>query len=332
MSDRRHEKAVGKVATARAEVLYERYKDALRRGHVAAMRGDIDEALAAYQEASRIAPQRPMARASAGLALARAGKAVEALPHFDAAVRLAPHDEATRAGRAEALASLGRNAEAAEDLDVVVDVRERADRRAEALDAAARALELAEARHRRRAVERLVEAMEGSEPDEAARAALAGAMRVLEAGVAIEEPGAQATTERIHGAPDARGRDAGPARGQAHPVEQQREPLGDPAVLAAEAEAALDAGDGSTARARLVELATANRAAGRIDAALDACYLALSVAPDDVDLHLALVDIYAERGWTAVASEKLDLLARLASLDGDDDAAGRIAAVRTGPG
>ena len=36
-----------------SDALYERYKDALRRGHVAALRGRLDEALAAYREAAR---------------------------------------------------------------------------------------------------------------------------------------------------------------------------------------------------------------------------------------------------------------------------------------
>ncbi len=40
--------------------LYEGYKEALRRGHVAAVRGRLDVALAAYREASRIAPDRAL--------------------------------------------------------------------------------------------------------------------------------------------------------------------------------------------------------------------------------------------------------------------------------
>ena len=36
------------------EGVYERYKDALKRGHVAAMRGRLDEAIDAYAEANRL--------------------------------------------------------------------------------------------------------------------------------------------------------------------------------------------------------------------------------------------------------------------------------------
>ncbi|MCJ7709484.1 MAG: hypothetical protein MUQ32_01510, partial [Chloroflexi bacterium] len=69
-----------------------------------------------------------------------------------------------------------------------------------------------------------------------------------------------------------------------------------------------------------------------VDAALDACYLALSLDPDDVGLHLALVELYDDRGWGVLAVEKLDLLDRLATLDDDDQAAGRVAAARTARG
>ena len=62
----------------------------------------------------------------------------------------------------------------------------------------------------------------------------------------------------------------------------------------------------------------------------DACYRALSVAPDDTGLHLALVELYDERGWAALAAEKLDLVEALADLDGDADAVGRVAAARSG--
>ena len=48
-------------------ILYERYKDALRRGHVAALRGKTDEAIGEYQaavklgEAADIITQHPVA-------------------------------------------------------------------------------------------------------------------------------------------------------------------------------------------------------------------------------------------------------------------------------
>lgn len=324
MAERRRGR-VTRAATRRPEDVYERYKDALRRGHVAALRGDLETALAAYGQASAIAPGRPMPRASAGLALLRAGRYAEAVSEFDVAVRLAPDDEATRGGRAEAFAAAGRPGDAALDLDAVADLRERGGRLAEALDAAARALELAEARHRRQLVRRLVAALDGSELDQPARAALAGALRVLDAGAPT----------RADGMPDGEVTSTpGPGPGLVDGVAGRAgaiEPI-DVTALAAAAEAALDAGDIAAARARLLELSAGHRRGGHLDAALDACYVALSVAPDDADLHLALVDLYHERGWTVLATEKLDLLGRLATLDGDETTAVRVARARISGG
>jgi thioredoxin-like negative regulator of GroEL len=62
-------------------------------------------------------------------------------------------------------------------------------------------------------------------------------------------------------------------------------------------------------------------------AAIDACYLALAIAPADVDLHLLLAELYLERGWRAPAIDKLLLLARLASLAEDDDTRQRLCAL-----
>ena len=82
----------------------------------------------------------------------------------------------------------------------------------------------------------------------------------------------------------------------------------------------------------LLDLAAAYRRDGHIDAALDACYLALSIDPDDAGLHLALVELYDKRGWAALATDKLDLMAALAGLDGDEVANARIAAARNDRG
>jgi thioredoxin-like negative regulator of GroEL len=64
-------------------------------------------------------------------------------------------------------------------------------------------------------------------------------------------------------------------------------------------------------------------------AAIDACYLALAIAPDDVDLHLLLAELYLERGWRAPAVDKLVLLARLASLADDGSTRERICRLAT---
>ena len=102
--------------------------------------------------------------------------------------------------------------------------------------------------------------------------------------------------------------------------------------LALRAEAALDAGDPADALERLLDLAAASRAEGRSAAAIDACYVALSLDPDHVGLHLALVQLYDDNGWGVLANEKLDLLDRLVALDDDAEGAGRLAAARAGRG
>ncbi len=103
----------------------------------------------------------------------------------------------------------------------------------------------------------------------------------------------------------------------------------DPAALGQAADAAIEAGEAALAVERLLDLAAAHRRAGHRDAALDACYVGLSIVPDNVELHLALVELYDERGWRTLATEKLALVERLAALDGDEAAADRISGART---
>jgi len=94
---------------------------------------------------------------------------------------------------------------------------------------------------------------------------------------------------------------------------------------------AIAGGEGKAALPLLLDLASAHRRDGRIDAALDACYLALSLEPDDIGLHLGLVELYDERGWAVLAAEKLELLDRLVGLD-DGAGADRLAAAREARG
>lgn len=325
------------------EALYERYKDALRRGHVASLRGRLEDALTAYAEAAAIAPERGTPHTSAGTALLRARRPAEALRSYEVALRLAPRDEAALLGRAQALAALARRPEAADAFDAVADVRAGAGRLADAVDAARRGLELAEGRDRRRTLERLIERLRASEPGEPGRAALERALQVLEgralpdqrlrarqAGAArgaegsLPGPGAEP-------APSAREEPSPPPRIPGALDRELAEPIDLPG-LAALAEAALDDGAPEAAVERLLDLAAANRRAGRTDAALDACYLALSADPDHVGLHLALVQLYDDRGWAGLAGEKLSLLERLSALDGDREAAARVEAARAGRG
>ena len=73
-----------------SEVLYEQYKDALRRGHVAALRGRLDAAAAAYREAARIAPDRALPYVGLGGVLTRLGRSDEALAAYGLALDRAP--------------------------------------------------------------------------------------------------------------------------------------------------------------------------------------------------------------------------------------------------
>ena len=75
-----------------SEVLYEQYKEALRRGHVAALRGRLDAAAAAYEEAAVIAPDRALPYVGLGGVLTRLGRSDAALVAYAAALERAPAD------------------------------------------------------------------------------------------------------------------------------------------------------------------------------------------------------------------------------------------------
>jgi tetratricopeptide (TPR) repeat protein len=308
-----------------SQSVYETYKDALRRGHVAALRSKFDVAIAAYVEAAAIAPDRPLPHASIGGILLRSGRAGEAADAYDRALALGPRDETALRGRADAMVALGRPFEAAEALDRLADVLDGGGRVADACDAARRALELAESKDRRRQVEALVGRLRVSVGDEKAERSLAKALRLLEPPVVEEVAVAEADAAPI----DATAADgtAEPETGAADEPVIDAEPAPEPVdgnLIGQAAEEALAAGDHVAARDGLLAAAAAHRSVGRSAAAIDACYLALAIAPDDVDLHLLLAELYLERGWRAPAADKLVLLARLASLADDDATRERI--------
>jgi tetratricopeptide (TPR) repeat protein len=315
---------------------------------VAALRSRFDVAIAAYLEAAGIAPDRPLPHASIGGILLRTGRADEAADAYDRALALGPRDEAALRGRADAMIALNRPYEAAESLDRLADVLDGSGRVADACDAARRALELAESKDRRRQVESLVGRLRVSAGDEKAERSLARALRILEPpvveevavaeadGVAIEgadagasevpeAPAPEATVESAQPEPLAAAEPTVEAEPLPEPVEA--EPLPEPVdgnLIGAAAEEALAAGDHVAAREGLLAAAAAHRSVGRSVAAIDACYLALAIAPDDVDLHLLLAELYLERGWRAPAADKLVLLGRLASLADDSATRERI--------
>lgn len=285
-----------------SEVLYEQYKDALRRGHVAALRGRLDAAVAAYREAARVAPDRALPYVGLGGVLARLGRSDEALSAYATALERSPRDEGAARGRADVLAALGRRSEAAETLDRLAEVLERDGRLADACDVARRSLELAESRGRRGHVETLVARLREIPGDAAAAEALERALGVLDT-----VPGLS---------PRARKADDDDADAET-PAVPRVPKAPDPALLTLAVEEALEAGDLDEARRRALIAATGHRAVGQFHAAMDACYQALAILPSDPDIHLLLAELYLDRGWRGPAADKLVLLGRLAQLTGD---------------
>jgi tetratricopeptide (TPR) repeat protein len=291
-----------------SDALYERYKDALRRGHVAAVRDRLDAALVAYSEAAEIAPERALPHASLASILVKLDRREEALAAFGRAIERAPRDEGALSGRAHLLAALGRRVDAADDLDTVAEAQEADGRLVDAADTALRALQLAESKARRRHVEALARTLRNAPGNELAAAALEQALGV--------EPLTAGTIDQ-----------AGPETPETAETAEPEGPPPDGALLTAEAEDLLDAGDIDGARDRLIAAARAHYANRRLSAALDACYLALGIAPFDFDLHLLLAELYLEQGWRSPAADKLVLLGRIVDLAGDDDGRYRICAL-----
>jgi tetratricopeptide (TPR) repeat protein len=85
-----------------------RYREALRRGHVAVARGRPREAVAHYEEAARLAEGRALPLVSMGSVHLRAGQPREAIHAFDRALERAPGDIGAMLGKAAALEADGR--------------------------------------------------------------------------------------------------------------------------------------------------------------------------------------------------------------------------------
>ena len=266
-----------------AESYFERYKGALKAGHVALLRERLTEALGHYEEAARIAPDRPLPHASQGRVLLRLGRTEEALGAFARALGRAPRDEAALAGRAEALLVAGRGREASEVLERLAEVEVASGRLPEGLATLRRAVELHLTKRRRRRLDQLERRMAAAPP--------------------------------LAPAPGEAPPETSPA---AAPVAAE-----DPLELEVRASLEVAYGHTGSAVAAYLAAARARSARGEPDAALEACLLALALVPADVTIHLALVRQYIDRGWRELAARKLDLLRTLDGLDPGalDDAA-----------
>lgn len=158
--------------------LYERYKEALRVGHVAVLRGSLTAAIDAYREAAEIAPSRALPHTSLGGVLLRLGRLEEALVEYASAVARAPRDEGALLGQAEALSAAGERAEAASALDRVAEIQAESGRLPEAADTLRRAIEFHETTARVRRQNDLLREIRLSDGDQAAEQLLARALRL----------------------------------------------------------------------------------------------------------------------------------------------------------
>jgi tetratricopeptide (TPR) repeat protein len=103
----------------------ERYKEALRLGHTAVVRGHPREAIEHYQEAARLAGGRPLPFVSMGNVYLQMQRPHEALAAFDEALRRAPDDIVALRGKAAAHQASGQRTEAAAVARRAADVEAR---------------------------------------------------------------------------------------------------------------------------------------------------------------------------------------------------------------
>jgi len=300
-----------------SEPLFEQYKAALRRGHLAAIAGRLDEALDAYGEAARLAPDRALPFASRGTVLHRLDRWPEAAEAFDLALRTSPDDEATLRARAAAREERGMLSGAAEDFERLAFVLDVASRGPDAIEAAEKAVALESTPARTSLVARLADA--------ATRAAEAGARRDGTPNIEDELTAPRVVPPTAAEAARA-GQTADPAQTwplvdqpSPHPAPLEGPPPDHDALLTEAAEL-LEAGNVEGASEKMLTAVLVHRAAGRLDAALDICLELLSIVPGDPHVHLAIANLQLDRGWTALAKEKIELLLRLTALTGDTQA------------
>jgi tetratricopeptide (TPR) repeat protein len=333
-----------------ARPLFEQYKDALRRGHVALLNDEFDVALAAYREAAALVPDRPLPFASIGGVLDRLNRPAEALNAYDRALTLTPDDAAIATARAAAAAAAPAVASVAATAEAARAVEPEPDPVPERVPEAEAVSEVAPAP----TAEPIRQAAAVIPTEDAAADAAAGAQRAAEAAAeadALEairaalEPRLDegwALDDEPPASDDEAAADLGPAdvagTNEPPPIEAVMVdgqsnwpaidlpspppaplvgPPPDPAALQAEADALLDGGDSVAARDQLLLAVVVHRDAGRLDAALDSCLQLLAIAPGDPRVHLAIANLQLDRGWRPVATEKIELLLRLTSLSGD---------------
>lgn len=314
-----------------ARPLFEQYKDALRRGHLAILGDELEAALAAYRDAASLVPDRALPHASIGAVLERLGRREEALAAYDRALAIAPDDAAVASARAAVVASIAAadrrlaspaEAHEPEATATAAGAHESAPSQATPpADSHADASTPARAAH----VESSPDA--GQVAIDAMRAALERSGEAPAAGPEHEATPGEVTDPTMAGATDGPpGAGDGPPGAwpaidlPSLPPPPLEGPPPDPNELQAEADELLDGGDEQGARDRLILAAMVHRDAGRLDAAIDACLQLLAIAPGDPRVHLAIANLQLDLGWREVATEKIELMLRLTSLAGDAQA------------
>lgn len=325
--------------------ILEQYREQLRAGHVAAMKGRLEDALEHYRQAAELAGGRAMPQTSMGQVLLRLGRTDEALGAFSKALGRAPHDEAALTGRIEALIAAGRQPEAAEMLERLAEVQASSDREPEALASLERALTLVVTRRREKRAAELatrlgvtrasVPAAAGEPPavgdastavvpyrERTATDAATPAEAHSDAVAAPAAPAAPVEPTPFDGSQVAAIR-ATPAPTPGGPPDLLTAP--DPEAFFDEAEQAREAGQTREALALYVLASDAYARAGAREAALEVCQRALAISPEAPSVHLALVRLYLGRGWRERAIEKLTLLDHLLALSPTSGARRQIA-------
>ena len=268
---------------SRSEAVYERYRGALRAGHLAALAGALDAAVRSYRVAARIQPDRTGPYAALGRVLLASGHAGEALDAFGVVLGRLPTDTAALDGAAHALVELDRPEEAADLLDRLAAAHLEQQRHTDALNAMERAFDRAPSPERRMILDRM------------RRDSPAGA------------------TSRPHGTPAANGTTW---LGRLTPQVDDRPPVSD------EIRAVGERFDAAAAGGDVRALAAAARrllAADRPRAAVEACLDALSLAPADPEIHRVLASISLSRGWQRTARTTERLVQRYQQVVDDPD-------------
>jgi len=116
---RRREGTPGMPLETMTPVLSTDLAGILRNGRSAVARDALDEAIAWFDAALRVAPKLAVAHFCKGVCLAANGRTAEAFGALDAAVRHAPEDASYRIHYARAALSLGKNKEALDALAFV---------------------------------------------------------------------------------------------------------------------------------------------------------------------------------------------------------------------